>query len=86
MPTTEREADEAARTGYAVEYWSGRRELRGEGTPSFVLSVTDESQLHRILEADTYSTAMAFIRGRFEVRRHHCCIAPEREILALRVC
>ena len=52
---------------YAVEFRSGKSEVCGSGTPRFTLVVTDESQLRGILEGDSHSAAMAFIRGQFDV-------------------
>jgi len=67
VPTAELRPQQTAQIGYAVEYRSGKRELRGETDPSFTLSVTDESQLEWILRGDAYSVALGFIRGRFDV-------------------
>ena len=54
--------------GYVVEYRSGRREIYGEAPAAFTVSVCDARQFQRILTANSYSVALDFIRGRFDIR------------------
>ncbi len=53
---------------YAVEFRNGQRRLNGEGPPAFTIAVADEQTLERILGADDYTAAMAFVRGEIDIR------------------
>jgi cyclopropane-fatty-acyl-phospholipid synthase len=52
---------------YAARFQSGTAQVFGVGDPSFTLCVRDRSQLDFVLKGDTYSVAVAFIRGQFDI-------------------
>lgn len=53
---------------YAVESRAGARKLYGTGAPSFTIVASDIFDAEAVLDADTYSAAMAFINGKIEIR------------------
>ncbi len=67
MPVTDVRPGEPSEIAYAVEYRSGKREIHGKEPPAFTMSVTDGSQLHRILTGNAYSAALEFIRKQFDI-------------------
>lgn len=52
---------------YAVEYPSGKRELHGNGSPAFTLSVKNPAQRDRVLTGEGYAAALGFIHHDFDV-------------------
>lgn len=52
---------------YAVEFDRGGRRNCGGGLPSFTFQVADEPHFERILSADDFTAAQAFIRGEFGI-------------------
>ena len=52
---------------YEVIYRDGPSLLRGSGHPAFSFLVKDARQYEWLLRSDLYSTAVAFIRGDFEI-------------------
>jgi len=67
MDTVSLDHEQPASAGYAVEYGSGKTELRGAWPPAFTLAVADERSLERILKEDAYSAALGFIRGDYSI-------------------
>ncbi|MCC6264574.1 MAG: class I SAM-dependent methyltransferase [Bryobacterales bacterium] len=57
----------AAAFDYAVEYPSGKRELHGNGSPAFTISVENPAQLDRVLTGEGYAAALGFIHHDFDV-------------------
>jgi len=53
--------------GYAIAFRNGERRMTGHGAPSFTISVADKAYLERILNADAYTGAMAFVRGEVSI-------------------
>ena len=62
MPTMESRQEHSPQECYAVEY-EGKTRVWGDGPPAFTLSLSDPSQLERILHADDYPVAPALIHG-----------------------
>lgn len=67
MPAGGGQSGQKPRTGYAVVYPSGKREVYGDESPAFTIAVADERQLCRVLTGNAYSAALDFIHKRFEV-------------------
>jgi cyclopropane-fatty-acyl-phospholipid synthase len=67
MLTSEVEGHASAPTAYTVEFPDGSKRVKGGGPPAFTFYVSDETQLKRILTADEYAAAKAFISGEFDL-------------------
>ncbi len=52
-----------ARVCYAIHFRSGETRIAGQGTPAFTLRVADEATYSRLMSADLYTAAMAFLNG-----------------------
>ncbi|HEU0139714.1 MAG TPA: cyclopropane-fatty-acyl-phospholipid synthase family protein [Bryobacteraceae bacterium] len=52
---------------YTVRFSNGAEETYGEGLPAFTLIVRDRRQMLDLFSSDTYSAALSFIRGDFNV-------------------
>ena len=52
---------------YTVRFSNGAEETYGEGLPAFTLIVRDRRQMLALFSSDTYSAALSFIRGDFNV-------------------
>src|SRR5260370_19454763 len=60
--------DELVRpVAYQAQFADGRRQVSGDGAPSFTISIPDQRQLDAIMEADDYTAAMGFLRGEFDI-------------------
>src|SRR5579862_9653022 len=59
--------EEMPPAAYAVDFDNGKRQVNGDGAPSFTLSLHDPKQLEEILSGDDYTAAMAFVRGEFDI-------------------
>jgi hypothetical protein len=67
MLTSETEIHASRPAAYAVELKDGRRRIQGDGQPAFTFRISDETQLERLLTADDFGAAAAFIRGEFDM-------------------
>src|SRR5579864_5953973 len=68
MPTEVREAlASSARPTWRAMFADGTARQSGDGVPAFTLRVPSEVALKRILASDSYSLAMAYVKGEFDV-------------------
>jgi len=58
---------QSGRHTYEVVYRDGRSEIHGDGKPAFCLFARDKQYMERYWRMDTYTAAMAFVRGEIEV-------------------
>lgn len=52
---------------WSVVFRDGTERRSGEGTPRFTFCVSSRNAFERLMGADTYSAAIAFVRGEFDV-------------------
>jgi cyclopropane-fatty-acyl-phospholipid synthase len=82
MLQTENKTDSSP--GYAIAFQNGEQQATGPGAPSFKISVADKAHLERILNADAYAGAMAFVRG--EVSISGDLVAAVRAMSRVKAC
>ena len=59
-------------SSWAAAFSGGGGRHEGDGAPAFTLRVADQPALDRLLATDSYSAAMAYVRGEFDVDGDLC--------------